>query len=233
MLTAKKSRWFEKVFALYNRNLFKRRFGSLRTANLEFLRDRDRRRPLIIYANHSSWWDGLAAFEISRATALDPFIMMEEKQLKKLFLFRRLGAFSVKRENPKDALKSIRYAADILRERDNRALWIFPQGEILPNDQRPLNFFNGISRIIEKLEICTAVSMAIRYEFLKGYKPEIFVKAGVPELITVTKDFNAKHLTKKFEAKLTENLNEIKEDIVENRYHKYELLFDAGTRAKT
>ena len=98
MLTAKKSAVFERVFAVYNRNLLNRRFHSLNVCGLENLTERNAQLPLIIYANHSSWWDGLAAFEISRAARLDSYMMMEEKQLKKLFPFRLLGAFSVVRE---------------------------------------------------------------------------------------------------------------------------------------
>src|SRR3712207_6621959 len=110
MLAAKKKRWFEEIFALYNRNLFKRRFHSLQISGLEFLQKRNEQSPIIIYANHSSWWDGLVAFDVTRAACLDAFVMMEEKQLKKLFPFRWLGAFSVVRENPRKSLESIKYA---------------------------------------------------------------------------------------------------------------------------
>jgi chlorobactene lauroyltransferase len=225
MLTAKKSAWFEKVFAVYNRNLFKRRFHSLKAANFDFLRERDARKPLIIYANHSSWWDGLVAFEISRATDLDSFILMEEKHLKKLFLFRQLGAFSVVRDKAREALKSINYSVELLKKNPNRALWIFPQGAIQPNDLRPISFYNGISRIVEKLEECNVVSLAIRYEFLGEYKPQIFVKVNEPELVKIDKNFNSKLLTKNFELNLTRNLDELKANILTGQLDRYEKIF--------
>nr|MBA3694670.1 acyl-phosphate glycerol 3-phosphate acyltransferase [Acidobacteriota bacterium] len=106
MLEAKKSRWFEKVFQIYNRNLLKRRFHSFRVLGLDSFVNVN---SSIIYANHSSWWDGLVAFEISKALRVDSFIMMEEKQLRNLFLFRKLGAFSVVRENSRQAVKSLNY----------------------------------------------------------------------------------------------------------------------------
>lgn len=225
MLEANKKRWFEKIFARYNRNLFKRRFHSLRVSGLEILKTKNPQIPLIIYANHSSWWDGLAAFEISRAANLDQFVMMEEKQLKKLQLFRKLGAFSVVRENPREAVKSVNYAVDLLKENSRRTLWIFPQGEILPNDLRPLKFFHGLSRIVEKMGKCLVVSCGVRYEFFGNFKPEVLVGIGSAELISVDKNFNAKKKTDEFESDLTKTLNDLKSDILTSNLQNYENIF--------
>ena len=225
MLEAKKSAWFEKVFALYNRNLFKRRFHSLRVSGLENLAQKNSQIPLTIYANHSSWWDGLTAFEIWRAARLDSFVMMEEKQLKNLQLFRRLGAFSVVRENAREAVRSINYAAELLKENSRRTLWIFPQGAILPSDLRPLKFFHGLTRIIEKTGKCAVAPVAMRYEFLSDYKPEILVKISSPKLLTINKDFDAKQKTTEFEKDLTAALDDLKTDILTNNLQNYENIF--------
>jgi chlorobactene lauroyltransferase len=222
MLEAKKSRWFEEIFAVYNRNLLRRRFHSLRVSGLDFLKGENRSQPLLVYANHSSWWDGLIAFQISRRMRLDSFIMMEEKHLKRLFLFRRLGAFSVVRENPRAAAKSINYAANLLKENSNRTLWIFPQGEILPNDKRPLAFYGGASRVVEKTGRIYAAPLALRYEFTGEFKPEIFVKIAAPELISVDNNFDAKTLTARFERRMTETLDALKTDVLTKTFDDYE-----------
>ena len=211
MLKANKSRLFETLFAVYNRNLFRRRFAALRVQGIENLQNRKSNLPLILYANHSSWWDGLVAFEIGRAARLDHFLMMEEKQLKQLFLFRRLGAFSVVRENPRAGLRSINYAVEILKEKPNRALWIFPQGEILPNGARPLRFYQGLARIIENSGECVAAPVAMRYEFLGEFKPAAFVKIGRIEVFSSVK--NTRRLSEQLSIRLTERLDELKADI--------------------
>lgn len=221
MLTAKKSNWFEKVFAVYNRNLFRRRFHSLKISGLDLLLEREKGIPTVIYANHTSWWDGLTAFEISRAAKLDAFVMMEGKQLKKLFPFRYLGAFSVVRENPREAVKSIKYASNLLNENPDRSLWVFPQGAIFPNDKRPLNFYNGISRIIENLESCLVVPIGFRYEFTGEFKPEIFVKIGAPKEIKTDKNFDSNALTKSLEKTLTQILDELKDDVLISKFADY------------
>lgn len=223
MLKANKSKWFESVFALYNRNLFKRRFNSMQISHAEISDDKI---PQIIYANHSSWWDGLAAFEVSRTINADSFILMEEKQLRKLPLFRRLGAFSIVRENPRQAVDSLNYAVNLLLENPHRTLWIFPQGKILPNDSRPLIFFRGLTRIVEKVGECRVIPCAFRYEFLGHFKPDLFVKFGEPEVFTSSQKIDIKSLTVRFEAKLIATLDDLKRDVVSNEISEYKTLFN-------
>jgi chlorobactene lauroyltransferase len=225
MLEANKSFWFENIFAVYNRNLLDRRFNSLRVSGLELLKEKENNIPLIIYANHSSWWDGLVAFQISRASGLDSYIMMEEKQLKSLRLFRRLGAFSVVRENPREALKSVKYAIRLLNDNAKRTLWIFPQGEILPNDARPLRFFNGTARIFRSLSKCSLLSAAFRYEFLGEFKPDIFVKFSKVEITTETAILKPSEISERISLCLTENLDQLKSDIAKRLIGDYERIY--------
>ena len=69
--------------------------------------------------------------------------MMEESQLRRYFFFSWIGCFSVDRHHPRAAMQSIQYAAHLLKEHPGRMVWLFPQGEIAPNDRRPLVFFRG------------------------------------------------------------------------------------------
>jgi chlorobactene lauroyltransferase len=222
MLTAQKKYWFDRIFSVYNQNLIKRRFHSLKVENLNNLKQKDKRVPLVVYLNHSSWWDGLIFYHLGKIASLDQFVMMEEKQLKNLQLFRKLGAFSVVRENPREAVKSINYAVNLLKEKTDRTLWIFPQGEIKPNDSRPLYFFHGISRIIEKLGHCRVLPVALRYEFLSEFKPEVFVKVGEIQKFQMNKDFDSKEMTKNLELKLTKLLDNLRNDIAAQNTGSYE-----------
>ena len=214
MITAQKSPLFERVFDIYNNNLITRRFNSLRVDGLSNLENKSNEVPLVVYLNHSSWWDGLIAFKLSKRLRLDSFFMMEEKHLKKLFLFRRLGAFSVVREKPRRAVESLNYAVELLAEKPARALWIFPQGEILPNDARPLRFYNGLSRVTGKLTQAQVLPIALRFEFLNAHKPDVFVKIGAIEHCgDGANKFDSKIATENFADKLTFNLDELKNDI--------------------
>jgi 1-acyl-sn-glycerol-3-phosphate acyltransferase len=223
MLTANKNRLFEHLFAVYNRNLIKRRFHSFKVAGLENLINKNQKIPLLIYANHTSWWDGLLAFEISRLTRLDSFIMMDEANLRRFFLFRLLGAFSVP-QGIRGKIKSISYAAQLLKTDSARTVWIFPQAEIRPNDTRPIRFFNGAARIVEKTGRCQTVALGFRLEFTGEFKPEIFINIGRVKLIEPGENFDAKRLTAAFSKSLVEVLDELKSDVLNNRTVNYQNL---------
>lgn len=222
MLEAKKCKWFEKIFAVYNKNLLNRRFHSFRACGLKNLPVNFFDVPKIIYANHSCWWDGLVAFQLSQMLGLDAFVMMEEKHLKSHLPFQRLGAFSIDREKPFEAIKSINYAAALLREKPQRTLWIFPQGRILPNNLRPIQFYGGISKIIKKAGKCFAVPAGFKYEFSGSYKPEIFVKFGAPEIAEAADNISSKFLTKTFANRLALILEELNADILTNNLNDFE-----------
>ena len=231
MITARKSKSFERVFAAYNRNLIARRFEGLRVAGLKHLKDRAAGVPLVLYANHSSWWDGLVAFAVGRKCGLEQYAMMEERQLAQYPFHRKLGAFGVVRENARESVRSIEYAAQILNE-TSRALWIFPQGETLPNDARPLKMFTGAARIIERLTRVDVAAVAVRYEFLDDYRPEIFVRIEPPERIVPGKNFDAKSFTRAMERQLTGALDRVRDSILRADFDGYEEIIAPRRRAK-
>jgi 1-acyl-sn-glycerol-3-phosphate acyltransferase len=177
--------------------------------------------PTVIFANHSAWWDGLVAFQLSRSAKLDSFIIMEEKQLRDLFVFRYLGAFSVVRENPRTAKQSLDYAVKTLREKSGRTLWIFPQGQILPNDVRPLKFYNGLGYILKNLVNCRIINLAIKYEFGGTFKPDIFVRIRESDLAEKISATDKKTISILLSQQMTVNLDRLKLDIINQETFKY------------
>jgi 1-acyl-sn-glycerol-3-phosphate acyltransferase len=109
--------------------------------------------PLIFYLNHPSWWDGYMASVISRVALRGRFqgyLMMEERELRRYRFFSWAGCFSVNRQDHRSAARSVAYIGRLLAERRDRALAIFPQGEITPNDRRPLITYPGIAHIARR-----------------------------------------------------------------------------------
>ena len=223
MITARKARWFERVFASYNRNLLARRFQGLRVCGLEHLKAQASASvPLVLYANHSSWWDGLVTFQAGYRARLDQFFMMEEKQLREYPLFRRLGCFSIVRDDARAALHSIKYATDLLND-TNRTLWIFPQGELAANDLRPLKLFSGTARIINRCgRVVRAAPVAMRFDFLDDFRPEAFLKVGTPDIIEASNQSNAKQLTGHLEHRLTAELDALRDDVMHKNFAGYD-----------
>lgn len=139
--------------------------------------------PLIIYLTHSSWWDAYMLFLMADRLLPSPrqsYVMMEAKQLRRYRFFRWCGAFSVERSNPRDILRSLTYISACLSAQPGRVLWIFPQGEIIHPDLRPISFYPGLTHIIRRLESVTLWPIALRYEFYNEQRAMALIRAGRP-----------------------------------------------------
>ena len=233
MLTARRSPLFERVFRVYNRNLIRRRFEGLRVAGLEHLRATDGEdAPVILYANHSSWWDGLIACEIGMSAGVEQYAMMDEQQLRGYQLFRRLGAFSIDHTSGRTQMRSIEYAASLLRgdgrtrmsdgeQTMKRALWIFPQGRERPNEARPLALRSGTAHIIRRVPKALLLPVAMRYEHLGDFRPEAFVRIGAGRVITSESAIDVRRTTELMEIELTATLDRVRADVIAGETAEY------------
>ena len=183
--------------------------------------------PMLICANHSSWWDGYVIALIDRLLGTDGYLMVEEKQLRRYFFFAWLGCFSVDRQNTRSALQSLKYAANLLQGQGSarRMVSLFPQGEIFPNDARPLVFYTGIAYLAKMVNPVQCYPVAIRIEYLKEQRPAVFISVGEPMLIT-TEETRQPHFlrncTQRLETLLTAELDRLREDVLAGDYSSFQ-----------
>jgi len=134
--------------------------------------------PIIFACTHGSWWDAAITIVLSlRVLKLDAIGMMEYKQLVKYRFFSRIGMFSVIRDNPRSALRSLRYAANMLRS-TTQALWMFPQGMLVHQEQRPLVCEPGLTILASMIPSAVIVPVAIRYEMLREQGGVVWIRCG-------------------------------------------------------
>jgi 1-acyl-sn-glycerol-3-phosphate acyltransferase len=144
--------------------------------------------PTLIYANHPSWWDGYMAFLLSdELWRCESYLMMEEAQLERYSFFQYCGVFGVDRANPRVGMRAVAYAAELLQKRSQRVVWIFPQGEITPNDHRPLSTYAGAAHIAKRVVAAhgsvRCIPMAIRLEFMGEQRPEALLRLGPAHVV--------------------------------------------------
>ncbi len=230
MIPANKNKLIGSLFAFYHKRLLRKHFYEIHLMGKENLNLIDNSLPVILYANHSNWWDGFIAYLLSkRILKADDYLMMDIEQMKKFRFFKYIGAFSVDRNNSTEAVRSINYAVELLGN-SKKYLWIFPQGEMLPQDLRPLKFYSGITKITDKLNGVNLVPVCLRYEFLMEQRPEVFIKIGKPDIITGSAD---KTLTETLSLILTKELDELR-DMVINNSGKFKTIFRGrSSRNKT
>ena len=225
MLKVRRSRLYTVWFGWYSRRQFRRYFNSVSVFMQSGVQEMDPRTPVVFYANHACWWDGfwsqLCTEEFFHQNL---HIIIEFQQLQKHRFFTRIGAFSLDRSNPRSAIATIKYAAELLTAESDRqnALWIFPQGKIEPVDKRPLFFFKGtasiVARVLEKHPRIYLVSVVSRIEYLDEQKPELFLSFREPLLVTPTEFLGPDALTAYMQRMTERHLDELKEKIINRTF---------------
>lgn len=180
--------------------------------------------PVIACANHTSWWDAqMVSILNERVWKRDGFVMMEDTQLQRYQFFRYMGAFSVNRNDPREAVVSLRYATKVLTTGTNRMLLMFPQGEFRHPDERPLRFYAGIGHIARKSMPCAVYPIALRYELLGEQKPEAFISVGEPILVS-SETRTADALAQQMQTALAREMDQLHADLIARDYSRFTVL---------
>ncbi|MBL8913827.1 MAG: lysophospholipid acyltransferase family protein [Archangium sp.] len=133
--------------------------------------------PVVLYANHTNFWDGFVAHLVVQGAAREGYVMMEERNLERFRFLRRLGAFSVRRGSPASARESLRHAAGLL-ERPRSTVLVFPQGKLEPY-RAALHCERG-AELLARWARVRCVPMVIRYEVFEHEFPDVLVAVGAP-----------------------------------------------------
>lgn len=219
MIRAVKSKPFNRIFSLYNHYyLLRRRFrsftlsGSLdpRLSNNGSPMDPDQ--PVIYFMNHSSWWDGLLLYHASQQTSLgDHYVMMEEEQLRQYAFFRKLGAYSINKDNASGIRTSLQYTTELLHS--GKRVWIFPQGEILHQDARPIEFRPGIGLLLRRSPRAVAIPVTLCHGMVQHDLPEVSMQVGTP-VIEDWKAWKSEEIATRLSKVLEQQLNDHKSELV-------------------
>ena len=141
----------------------------------------DPARPLVVYANHPSWWDGVAFMLYS--TALFPgrrmFIPMEATALDRYAFMRRLGVFGVEQQSTRGAVAFLRTARTVLAT-PGSMLWMNAPGRFMDVRERPVTIAQGLARLAELAPTTRFLPMALDYPFWTERGAEMLCAYGPP-----------------------------------------------------
>jgi 1-acyl-sn-glycerol-3-phosphate acyltransferase len=134
----------------------------------------EKKLPVLIIANHISWWDGIWVMYLNLKLMNRKFhFMMLEEQLKKFKHCYYVGGYSVKKKS-KSIIESLNYTIDLLSDKKNMVL-LFPQGEIQSLYQPDVKFEKGIDHILKKVgDKIQVLFVANLVDYFSNPKPSIF-----------------------------------------------------------
>ncbi len=180
------SRFTLAFFRWIVRGYFRRHFRAVRLSGGEQFRHDGA--PLIIYANHSSWWDPMVSVLLGHRRMPDRshFAPMDAASLERYGILKRIGIFPVALESARGAVQFLRTGEAVLA--GGGVLWITPQGRFVDSRRRPLEFKPGLAalarRVAEQHGTCTVLPLAIEYAFWNERMPETLLHFG--ESVQVT-----------------------------------------------
>ena len=178
MIEARQNKVYLGFFSWYSQQLMKRHFKSVQIHGSLV----DPGSALLVTSNHFSWWDGfLVQYLNQKRFRKDFYFMMLEQQLKKRMFLNKCGGFSVS-DHPKELLRSIQHAADLLQDPRNMVL-IFPQGRIETKYRYPIKFERGIEEILKRTSAeVRLVFIANLIDYFSHRKPSLNIYYELPEL---------------------------------------------------
>ena len=206
--------------------MIENRFYSMKIKGKDNLTNANKDFPCIFYAPHSNWWDGLVGYNLCRRV-LNKKINIMVEELNRFPILSLVGAFSVNKSSPQEAMKALKYSVEVLKDK-KKVIWIFPQGIINPPNARPFNFQTGLTYIAQNsvkayggVNLCP---VAVNYTFLREDKPEIIIDFGEPIILT-TAEQNRHELTNQLEEKFTNLCDKQLDNIHSGKVDDYEYVF--------
>jgi 1-acyl-sn-glycerol-3-phosphate acyltransferase len=178
MIKAVHRQWAKIIFHTYAMKAIRRDFDSVYlTAPFPQIPED---KALILAPTHISWWDGFFSFFLCKKFCGKKYhIMMLERQLKRFFYFRHVGAYSVVPGNKTDVREVFDYTQNLLADPRN-LVTIFPEGEIICQEQsRPIQSGGIIHHLAKKDSAGFLVlPLAYRMHFREARNPELWIAPG-------------------------------------------------------
>jgi 1-acyl-sn-glycerol-3-phosphate acyltransferase len=175
------SRYSDAAFRAFDAFFQPWRARRLRTAPPVGLpRDLPADRPLVMVANHTSWWDGFLLRDVHRALrpGAPMYTLMAARELERRPFFRLLGAVPVREGSAAGTLHMLRCLRRWTTERPDASVIVFPQGRIGPSGRRPPGFRRGVELIIRAVAPCRVLPVALHVEALNHAAPTAFIVAA-------------------------------------------------------
>ena len=136
--------------------------------------------PLVVYANHPSWWDGeLFIWLITRTFAgRRAYVPIEAAMLARYRFFGKLGAFAVA-PGYTGAATFLKVGEAVLGL-DDGLLLMNAEGRFRDMRERPIQVAPGLAHLAKRMPGARFVPLAIEYAFWDERRPNLLLRFGEP-----------------------------------------------------
>ena len=183
--------------------------------------------PLLIAANHPSWWDPLVAHFLNRHLLPDRQFRapIDAAALQQYRVFERLGFFGVEADSRRGAAAFLRTGSRVLASSDD-ALWVTPEGRFADPRDRGADLNPGVAHLCAKTTGGHFVALAMEYVFWNERLPNVLVRFGQPRSLNESNDKAAWSRTVDEDLRTTQA--ELAEDVVTRDADRFVPVFQSG-----
>ena len=213
-------RFFQRIVRMY----FRRHFRSVMVQQAEALSGLAG--PLIVYANHSSWWDPMVSVLVAETLlrGRKHYAPMDAAALKRYPILAKIGIFPVEMATARGAAQFLRTSRAILAS--GGVVWITPQGRFVDSRERPLGFKPGLGALAARVPGVVIVPMAIEYTFWDERLPETLLRFGKP--VRVEEGTSTDAASERLESALVGVMEELKTSAMAREAGAFRVLLRGG-----
>ncbi len=136
--------------------------------------------PLVVFANHPSWWDGELFPWLFTTLFADRrgVVPIDAGMLERYRFFRKLGAFAVAPGYAGAA--TFLAVGEAVLGRDDGLLLMNAEGRFRDVRERPLQAAPGLTHLARRVPAARFVPLAIEYAFWDERRPNLLLRFGEP-----------------------------------------------------
>ena len=213
-------RFFQRVVRVY----FRRHFRSVMVQQAEAVAGLQG--PVIVYANHSSWWDPMVSVLLAE-TLMEGrrhYAPMDAAALKRYPILAKIGIFPVEMGSARGAAQFLRTSQAILAS--GGVVWITPQGRFADARVRPLGFKAGLGALAARTPGAVMIPLAIEYTFWDERLPETLLRFGAP--VRLVEGMSTEAASEQLEGALVATMEELKRAAMARDASAFRVLLRGG-----
>jgi 1-acyl-sn-glycerol-3-phosphate acyltransferase len=213
-----------RFFTRIVRSYFRKHFRAVLIQNAEQLKQATG--PLIVYANHGSWWDPMVSVLLAQALlpSRKHYAPMDAAPLARYPILRKLGIFPIEPATARGAMQFLRTSEAILKE--GGVLWITPQGRFADTRERTLAFKPGLAALALRVPQATVIPLAIEYTFWNERLPETLLRFALA--VPIDANASTEATTHQLESALETNMESLRTAAIARDPLAFEVLLDGS-----
>ncbi len=137
--------------------------------------------PLIIYANHASWWDPLIAHFLNQQLfpSRQFYAPIDAEALEQYRVLGKLGFYGVQMNTNAGAATFLQQSTSIL-DSGKTAIWMTPEGRFADVRDHSAQLMPGLAHLCNRMSEGLIVPLALEYVFWEERLPVCLAKMGTP-----------------------------------------------------